>query len=735
MIKEEQPTILFMSTYPPRECGIATFTQDLVNAVDKKLNNITKSRILALNNNGVNIYNYPKKILYEVSDSDIQDYLETARKINSSPNIKLVCIQHEFGIFGGEEGDHLLVFLEVLKKPAVITFHSVIPEPDKKLERVVGAIAQRVNEIIVMTPKAVEILRKEYKLKGRISIIPHGTPQVNLESQEKEKKNLGFEDKIVLSSFGMMDKGKGYEYVIRALPEVVKKFPNLLYIIVGETHPIVRKREGEKYRNFLEKKIKSLGLQKHVKFYNKYVTLDEIIRYLKATDIYISPSLNQNQITSGTLAYALSCGRAVISTPFLHAKDVITKDNGLLVKFRNPKSFEKAITMLLENPQLIGEMGHRIYHETRHTTWQNVALSYSSIFKRYINIEEGIKNLPRINTSHIIRMTDNFGIIQFAKQSTPDINSGYSLDDNSRGALVSGMLYERFKEFKYLKLLKTYLSYIKYVQDKEGKLHNFVNKNKKINYKDWSEDAHGRAIWSLGFLTSIESIPEDLKREAETIMIKALPITSNIESARSNAFIIKGLYFYNIKRNSKYITANIKKMADAILSSYEHNSNQRWQWFEPYMTYANSKIPEALLYAYLEIGNKKYFDTAIKTLNFLISKTFENDMFMPIGQKGWLEKEGRKAYFDQQPIEAAYTIQTLALAHEITDNEDYKNLAMKTFQWFLGKNSLNQVMYNEQTGGCYDGLGQSSININQGAESTLSYLIAHLSLSNLYNVN
>lgn len=724
--------ILYVGTYPPRECGIATFTRDLTDAIDRRFSPYIGAKILAMNNNGLNIYNYPKNVHYQISDTNMDDYLEIAKKINDDDSIILVCVQHEFGIFGGDKGDNLLAFLELLDKPVVITFHSILPAPDERLRNVVRAIARRVDEIIVMTPKAIEILEDDYGIETRITLIPHGIPTVEFESQEKEKLKLGLKYNIILSSFGMISSGKGYEHVIASLPEIVKKFPNLLYIIVGETHPNVRRHEGERYRNKLSKQITKLGLEKNVKFYNKYVTLEEICQYLKATDIYISSGNNPNQITSGTLVYAMGAGRAVISSPFLHALDAIKPDNGLLAEFENKDSFYKQILYLLENESIRREMEKNAYFATRHMTWPNVANSYMKVFKRYMRLREPeIKNLPKINTSHLIKLTDNFGIVQFAEQTTPNMTSGYALDDNARALLVSTMHYEKFREFNQLNLIKTYLDYIEYVQDDDGKLYNFVNKRKIINTRKWSPDAHGRALWALGYLISSKNTPNDFKAKAEQIFIKGLNAASDMTSPRAIAFTIKGLCLFNNTKDSSYVTSSIRKLAAQLEALHEGNSSSKWNWFEPYLTYANSKLPESMLYAYLATNERQYLDIGLSTLDFLISKTFKGSMFVPIGQDGWYEKDGKRAYFDQQPVDVAYMVQTLIMAYKITKDEKYKKKALNCFQWFLGKNMLKQVVYNEQTGGCHDGIGKNAINLNQGAESTLSYLIARLSLMEL----
>lgn len=530
----------------------------------------------------------------------------------------------------------------------------------------------------------------------------------------------------------MMGPGKGYEYVIEALPEVVRKFPDLLYILVGETHPIVRKNEGEKYRNFLESKVKELKLQKHVKFYNKYVPLSEIVQYLKASDLYISSSDNPNQITSGTLSYAMGCGRAIISTPFLHAKDIVTESRGRLVNFRDPETFKDAIMELLSNESLRKEIEKNAYHYTRQMTWPNVALAYGKIFKQILG-EGGIyiRELPRISIKHLVKMTDEFGIVQFANQATPDINSGYSLDDNARALIICAAYYDKFREYKQLKMISKYLDYIKYVRGDDGRLYNFVDKYRIVDKTQWSEDAHGRALWALGYLSSLKNIPKDFKSKAENLFLDALPATSIMGSPRAIAFVVAGLHFYNKERKSADIVKNIRQLADILVLNYRINSHEKWEWFEPYLTYSNSKLPEALFYAYEETGEQAYLEIAKRSLDFLITNTFHDGIFVPIGQRGWYKEQEGRALFDQQPIDAGYTVQTLITAHHITGDEKYKQNALDAFQWFLGKNMLKQVVYNEKTGGCHDGLGPSSINLNQGAESTISYLMARLCLMDI----
>jgi glycosyltransferase involved in cell wall biosynthesis len=724
---EKESWILYMGSYPPRECGIATFTRDLTEAIKKRCPPSVKTKICAMNRNSVNIYNYPKEVIFQIGDSNIDEYLETAKKINETEEIKLVNIQHEFGLFGGEYGSYLIPFLELLTKPVVITMHSLLPGPNERLRRVVKSLAERAVCLVVMNSKGINILREDYEIDTEIAVYPHGIPTVPFNHVLEEKKKLNFQNKIILTSFGLISSGKGYEYVIESLPEVVKQFPNTLYLILGETHPVVRKQEGEKYRNYLESRVKALGLKDNVKFYNKYLTLKEILQYIGATDIYISPSLDPNQITSGTLAYAMGCGRAVISTPFLHAQDIVTEERGLLTEFREPQSFTNAIIKILSNPELKKTMERNAYVYSRPMTWPNVALSYVNLFNKHMNMSQDYQ-LPEINLNHLNRMTDDFGMIQFSNHEVPDLMSGYTLDDNARAMIVCCMHHQKFKERTQVNLIRTYLKFMDYVQQEDGKLFNVVSGDKEINIKQWSDDAYGRAIWSLGFLLDTPSIPQELKDSALDILNKAIGIAENIKSPRAVAFIILGLYHFNSWQESSENIRIIQKLADHLVSIYNDNASPDWPWFEEYLAYSNSKLPESLFYAYKATKNEKYLHVGQVTLNFLNTITFEKGKFNPIGQNGWYVKNGKKAHFDQQPVDAASMVQTLTLAYEITRDNEYKSKANTAFHWFLGNNSLQQVIYDESTGGCHDGLGEFSINLNKGAESTASYLLARLTI-------
>tara|TARA_Y100000310_G_scaffold345268_1_gene463254 strand:- start:11289 stop:13520 length:2232 start_codon:yes stop_codon:yes gene_type:complete len=728
-VKDKTSWILYMGTFPPRECGIATFTRDLTRAIDKKFAPSIKSKILAMNNDVTNIYNYSEDVLYQINDPDIQEYMDVAKKINQNDMIKLVNIQHEFGIFGGQYGSYLIPFLEILKKPVVVTFHTVLPNPDERLKKVVKSISDQSECLIVMSPKAIDILRNDYGVSKDIVIIPHGIPHVEYSSSSKSKLKMGFDDQIILSSFGMMNSGKGYEYVIEALPSVVEKYPHILYLIVGETHPVVRKKFGEGYRTMLEDKVKRLGLQRNVKFYNKYLKLNEIIKYLEATDIYVSSNMGPNQIVSGTLSYAMGCGRAVISTPYIYAQDFVNSKRGLLVEFKKPESFSEAILKLLDDESLRNELSKNSYNFTRHMTWSNVALSYDKVFKKYISQYKRLhKELPPIKLKHLSTISNKFGVIQFSNHTDPDISSGYTLDDNARAMIVCAMHYDNFKDSTKLKSIETYLNFIEFVQHEDGKLYNIVDGECNLDLEDWSEDAHGRGLWALGHLMSRERIPQNLKDQAKKIFDKGLSSLISVKSVRGAAFILLGLYYYCREFPSEDKVVRIRELADYLKTMFDANSTDDWHWFEKSMTYSNSKLPEAMLCAFLVTEDEKYLEIATESLNFLISITYENGSFAPIGQNGWYVSGENRAYFDQQPVDTASMVQTMVLAYKVFKNKYYLDKAEVAFQWFLGNNFLNQMIYDERSGGCHDGIGEFSINLNQGAESTISYLLARLIL-------
>ncbi len=723
----EHLKVCFLSNFPPKECGIATFTRDLVKSMNKRFNPILKSKVIALNEK-TEFCNYDKEVIMNIYTDSPDSYAETAKKVNELKDIKLVCIQHEFGLFGGVFGENLIGFLENIEKPVVIVFHSVLPNPREKKRETVRKICGKSSAVIVMAKSAIGILNQDYGIeKAKIHVIPHGIPNVPLYSNEEMKNKLNLNGKIILSTFGLLSRGKGLEYMIKALPKLVEKYPNLLYLIIGETHPVVRKNEGEKYRNKLIRLVNRLGLNDNVRFYNRYLSLQEIINYLLATDVYICTNLEKNQIVSGTLSYAMGCGRAVVSTPSTYAKEILADGRGMLAKFKNPESFAECIDRILSDKVLRKETERSAYHLGRAMIWQNIAYRYLNLFNKVVKLREEItKKYPRLKLNHLINMSDNFGVIQFAKDYTPDKESGYTIDDNARALITTVLHHSLSGSKKSLELSRIYLNFLEHAQEKDGYFkNNFYNKNEKKDI--YSQDAFGRAIWALGY-TIYKGKDQKIREQALKIFKKACKRINRIKDLRARAFTILGLYYYTKRYKEQSKINKIKRLADSLISSYKHNSNKEWHWFEKKITYSNSKLPEALFLAYKLTDNKKYFEVAEKTLHFLSEIVFINDEIAPIGENGWFSENGERAFFDQQPVDVSSMIQTCLTAYGLTGNKYYYERAILAFNWFLGRNCLKQMVYDENTGGCYDGLSKNNLNINQGAESTISYLIARLML-------
>jgi len=676
---------------------------------------------------------YSKDVLTRITKENREEYFKCARKLNSLKEISLVNIQHEFGIFGGDRGEYLIDFLNTLKKPAVITFHSILPNPDDKFLETVRRINKKVKKIIVMTDNSKKILAEDYKIPAKkIFVIPHGIHSFPYENNISSKKFLKLENYKVLLTFGLLSPSKGIEYALDALPEIVKKYPNVLYLIVGQTHPVIKKLEGEKYRNYLLKKTKELNIEKNVRFINKFLKTRDLITYLKAQDIYISTSPDPNQAVSGTFSYALGSGRPVISTSFPQAKEALTQETGILVEARNPKEFETAILELLDNKERREHLGMNAYFRTRKMTWQNVSVSYMKTFALSTKNIKNVKALLPISVSHILKMTDDFGMIQFAKLSNPDKNSGYTVDDNARALLTLGLYYEKTKDKEILKYLKKYLEFLDYALDTSGYFRNYIDKDKKFieekNSIESDENPTTRALYALARFSSIKCIPENLRKKALNIFSKSTREDIVFTYSRSISFYIKALhYILKINNDNKYLS-QLKLYTDTLIKRFEKNGSPDWFWPENYLSYSNGLIPEAIILAYKTTGDKKYLEIGIQKAEFLIKHSFSKNLFIPIGQNGWFYKGKTKISFDQQPEETAGIVELTKTLYEVTGKKKYLKYMYKTFNWFLGDNVLNQVVYDCATSGCYDGIGEKEINLNQGAESIVSYLMARFSV-------
>lgn len=718
-----------MGTYPPRECGIATFNQDLLRSSRQFLGPHISCRVAAMNLSPLDHYIYPSEVAWEINQDNKREYANFAKKINDNALVAGVILQHEYGICGGEEGENILSFIENCRKPILVTLHAVLPNPSPKMQDVTGKIINRANIIVVLTQNSRRILKNIYpSSEGKVYVIPHGIHPTEFSASGNAKKKLKLKNSTVLSTFGLLGREKGIEYVIRALPQVIKKYPSIRYLIIGETHPDVRRKEGEAYRLELGRLVTDLGLDKHVKFYDQYLDLVDLIEFLKATDIYISSSINPNQAVSGTLSYALGTGRAVISTRFAQALEIVTPNIGRLVPIKDPFSYTGALLDLLSDKGSLKKMHRQAYDTTRSMLWNNVAKEYSDLLAQVV--------LPPINLRHLKEMTDDFGIFQFAVLETPDKSAGYTLDDNARALIVCNKLTRHQHKPKGLYLLiSTYLDFIETCQQPDGTFVNYIGyldkKPTPQNSQEDLSDAYARALWALAEVMKNTLLPTNTRNKAQKIFLRALPHASGLTHLRSKAFIVKSLVtaLTTLPEYNQDLLKLIEQIAASLTLALKNNSGESWQWFETHLGYNNALLSESLLLAGELLKNEEYIHKGLSSLQFLTDKTFSTNMYLPIGHSHWYKQNGERSYFDQQPEDPASMILALTTAYKVTGIQSYKNLANKCFSWFLGNNSLHQSLYDYETGSCYDGLHPDRINLNQGAESLTSYLLSRLAIN------
>ncbi len=711
------PELLIISSFPPRVCGIATYTEDLMRALTKQFG---KSFELGI---------YP---LPEESDPEFET---VARKIKENDAIRLVVIQHEFGLFDGQE-QQLVAFLRSLTKPALLAFHTVIPFPTPDRLKHVKTLASLSDGIIVMTQRSANLLQDVYGLDvDQIIVIPHGTHLVAPIDIEQEKKNHGFEGRKILSTFGLLGSGKSIETTLDALPAIIEQHPEVLFLAIGKTHPSIIKHEGEAYREMLEAKVAELGIENHVKFINQFLPLSDLLAYLQMTDIYLFTSKDPHQSVSGTFAYALSCGCPIVSTPIPHAKEVLNEKTGITFDFGDSEQLANAVNRLLADASLCVNFGLNGLHIMASTAWENSAIAHARLFQRHCKDFQLDYVMPKPNLAHIQRLTTGFGMIQFSKISQPDISTGYTIDDNARALIAVTRHYALHHNEDDLALIRIYMDFIKFCQQPNGDFLNYVDENHQFTKQNDDvnlDDSNGRAIWALGVVISLESaLPEDVVHSADEMMDAYLMNMINIHSTRSMAFMIKGLYYRNLAKPGRKNMVFMAKLANRLVQMYRHESEPKWKWFERYMTYGNSVIPEALLMAWKVVRNPVYLSIARSSFDYLMEKTFYNDTLRLISNVGWLQNDDSPQEIKpggEQPIEVAYTVTALATFHDVFPDDGYDRLKTKAFEWFLGNNQMRQIMYNPRTGGCYDGLEDGYINLNQGAESTVSYLIARMAM-------
>jgi hypothetical protein len=600
-----------------------------------------------------------------------------------------------------------------------------------------------------MTRSSAELLTTQYGISpNKISVISHGTHLIAHTNPTELKEKHAVFGKKILSTFGLLSSGKSIETTLEALPSIRENNPDILFLIIGKTHPTVLKQEGEKYRNFLEKRIIELGIENNVRFINSFLPLNELLEYLQLTDIYLFTSKDPNQSVSGTFSYASSCGCAIVCTPIPHANEILQNNAGIRVGFENPKELSEAVIRLLNDDDLRKNISSNGLHHMASTAWENSAIAHARLFQKIGNKAIHLHyNLPEINLGHLKKMTTSFGIIQFSKLNQPDIESGYTLDDNSRALIAICQHYELTYETEDLDLLLIYFNFIKHCLNSDGYFLNYVDEQQKFTKQNNTTnlaDANGRAVWALGYLLSISDLfPEEIVFEAEHLIQKILLNVNKIHSTRAMAFIIKGVYYKTLKSKNLRDIEIIDELARRLVQMYKHEADENWKWYESYLTYANSILSESLLCAWLATGEIIYREIAKLSFDFLLTLIFTKSNIQVISNKNWMHKGTSATPLSsdlekggQQPIDVAYTILALSKFQDVFKDEGYLNKMELAFNWFLGNNHLNQIIYNPRTGGCYDGLEKNNVNLNQGAESTISYLLARLAVEkSLQNSN
>jgi glycosyltransferase involved in cell wall biosynthesis len=733
--KKDLPVLVMITSYPPRECGIATYANDLYNSLINKFEKSFSIQICALEQDNAN-YSYAREVNFIVDTSKTENFTELAENLNTDRNVNLILIQHEFGFFSGN--DHLFIgFLKQLTKPVLFALHTVLGKPNEVSREYMKLMLQSSLKTIVMTQHAAIILNEEYAIdKANISVISHGTHLVKYSDKQLLKKKYGLVGKKILSTFGLLNSGKGIETTIKALVNVIEKEPTVLFLIIGITHPGVVKKEGEIYRESLHAKIKELKLENNVRFINQFLELPELLEYLQLTDIYLFTSNNPNQAVSGTFSYAISSGCPIIATAIPHALEVLANNTGIIVDFNNSEQLSSAINLLLANDVHREELSSNGIHKLASTAWENSALKHARLFCESMESPFELNfSIPPINLQHLKKLTTQFGIIQFSKINKPDISSGYTLDDNARALLVMGMMFENSRQFEHLYLIEIYINFILFCQQKDGSFLNYVNQHKEFTIENEEcnlSDANGRAIWALGYIISLEHIlPANITAKAKRSLHLSIPYMQTIHSTRSMAFIIKGLSFALKNKHNIVFLQTIQLLADRIYQMYLHESNPKWNWFESYLTYANSLLPEAMLFAWNATQDNRFKKVAIDSFQFLLSQIFTSSGIHVISNKNWHGKKQitkTNLVGGEQPIDVAYTILSLNSFYNEFKSPIYKEKMKIAFDWFQGKNHLNEIVYNPCTGGCYDGLEDYYVNLNQGSESTLSYLMARLAI-------
>jgi glycosyltransferase involved in cell wall biosynthesis len=735
--------IAFLGDYVPRRCGIATFTADICEAIAAQFPEA--QCIVGSVNDRPEGYDYPSRVRFELEEQEVDSYRRAAEFLNIN-NVEVVSVQHEFGIYGGPAGSHLLTFLRDVHMPVVTTLHTVLRDPNADQRAVMKQIDALSTRLIVMAERGRDLLETVYGVDPeKIDLIPHGVIDMPFIDSNFFKDIFGVEGKTVLLTFGLLSPNKGIEYVIDALPAILEKHPNIVYLVLGATHPQLLAREGEAYREKLERLVKERGVGKHVIFHNRYVTLEELKEFIGAADIYVTPYLNEAQITSGTLAYTYGAGKAIISTPYWHAQELLAEERGILVPFRDAGAIAEGVNHFLSNPTLMTAMRKRAWKAGREMIWPVVARRYMESFERaraslsapsvetvaVRRLENANYPIPPLKLDHLLKMSDHTGIFQHAIYNVPNYHEGYCTDDNARAFIFTVLLQEMQGPHPEIeRLASSYLAFLWYAFDANTwRFRNFMNHHREWIERAGSEDSHARALWAVG--TALGRSQNAGHRNLCALLFqRGLPPVARFSSPRAWAFALIAIHEYLRTFSGDRVVAQIRdQLARQLLNLYLANATPEWQWFERVATYDNAKLSHALILSGHWTSQGEMLEIGLSSLRWLLAaQTAESGHFAPIGCHGFWTQGGERARFDQQPLEAHSMLSACLEAYAVTRDEFWHRAARRCFEWFLGRNDLGQPLYDSTTGGCRDALLQDHLNQNQGAESSLAF---YLSLAEL----
>ena len=731
--------VAFLGDYLPRKCGIATFTTDLRTAVAREFPAI--SCLVVPVNDVSGGYDYPAEVRFEIAEQDLPSYLRAADFLNIT-DVDVLCVEHEFGIYGGVAGSHLLALLHEVRMPVVTTLHTILKNPDADQRRVMEELIRLSTRLVVMTEKGREFLLEVYHASvEKIDLIPHGIPDMPFADPNFFKDEFGVAGKQVLLTFGLLSPNKGIEFALQALPAIAARFPDTVYIVVGQTHPKLLRDEGELYRLSLERMAKDLGIQKNVVFFNRFVEIDELMRFIGAADIYITPYLTESQITSGTLAYAYGAGNAVISTPYWHAKELLADGKGVLVPFRDSAAIAQAVLELLGDDTLRHAMRKNAFMAGRDMIWSRVAELYKSSFVQATEdqsfvgrrgspiktLDQQPWQLPTLKLDHLVRMSDSTGLFQHARFTVPNFSEGYCTDDNARALSLMLLLHRSGSSSPRVSdMATTYAAFLNHAFDRKSRrFRNFMGFDRRWIKGVGSEDCHGHALWALGLCMGHPG-PGGFPLLAAELLEQALPVAVEFTSPRAWAFALLGIDEYLNRLDGDRRAYQIREaLTNMLLQRYADAATDDWQWFEDMVTYTNAKLPHALIVSGKSMNNPAMIEVGLKTLRWLVKvQTSESGTFQPVGSNGFFPKGKEAARYDQQPIEAQATVSACIAAFYATGDRYWEAEARRAFEWYLGRNDLGTAIYDPATGGCRDGLHVDRVSQNQGAESTLAFLLA-----------